>query len=129
MPIYGYRCEQCGHEVEVLQSMSAEPLRVCPNCMGPLRKMVYPAGIIFKGSGYYTTDYKSPGSASRHGDSDAAASASGSSDGGSETAAKGASGSESKGESKSEPKSASKSESKPAKDAAKPSSSAKQAAN
>src|ERR1700736_3777828 len=132
MPIYGYRCEQCGHEVEVLQSMSAEPLRVCPVCMGPLRKMIYPVGIVFKGSGYYTTDYKSPGSASRHGDSDAAASASGSSDGGSETAAKSSSGSESKsgtgGESKGESKSESKSESKPAKEAAKPSSSAKPAA-
>src|SRR5207248_427316 len=58
MPIYGYRCEQCGHEVEVLQGMSEAPLRICPSCMGPLRKMVYPAGIIFKGSGYYTTDYK-----------------------------------------------------------------------
>src|ERR1700738_5097003 len=102
MPIYGYRCEQCGHEVELLQSMSDEPLRVCPNCMGPLRKMIYPVGIVFKGSGYYTTDYKSAGSPSRHGDSDAAASAAGSSssDGGSETAAKSGSSSESKGESK-----------------------------
>ena len=58
MPIYGYRCEQCGHELEVLQSMSDPPLKVCSNCMGPLRKMIYPAGFIFKGSGYYTTDYK-----------------------------------------------------------------------
>src|SRR3982074_145744 len=117
MPIYGYRCEQCGHEVELLQSMSDEPLRVCPNCMGPLRKMIYPVGIVFKGSGYYTTDYKSAGTPSRHGDSHAAASAPGSSDGGSETGAKSASTSESKGESSSE----SKSESKPAKEAAKPS--------
>ena len=122
MPIYGYRCEQCGHEVEVLQSMSDEPLRVCSNCMGPLRKMIYPAGIIFKGSGYYTTDYKSPGSASRHGDSDAAAAASSSSssasDGGSESSAKadskGEAKSESKSDSKSESKSGSKTESKPA---------------
>ena len=124
MPIYGYRCEQCGHELEVLQSMSAEPLRVCSVCMGPLRKMIYPAGIIFKGSGYYTTDYKSPGSASRHGDSDAAASSSSSSsssDGGSETAAKSGSATESKGESKGE----SKSESKSAKEAAKTSPAAK----
>lgn len=136
MPIYGYRCEQCGHEVEVLQSMSDEPLRVCPNCMGPLRKMIYPVGIVFKGSGYYTTDYKSPGSASRHGDSDAAASAGGSSDGGSETAAKSGAGSESKGDSKAESKSESMSASgsesrsdKPVKEAAKTSSSAKPAAN
>ena len=126
MPIYGYRCEQCGHEVEVLQSMSEEPLRVCPNCMGPLRKMIYPVGIVFKGSGYYTTDYKSPGSASRHGDSDAAASASGSSDGGSETAAKSASTTDSKSESKSDSKSESKA--KP-KEATKPSPSTKSAAD
>jgi putative FmdB family regulatory protein len=124
MPIYGYRCEQCGHEVELLQSMSDEPLRVCPNCMGPLRKMIYPVGIVFKGSGYYTTDYKSPGSASRHGDSDAAASATASSDGGAEPAAKGGSGGENKSESKSE----SKPDSKSAKEASKPSSPTKPAA-
>jgi putative FmdB family regulatory protein len=106
MPIYGYRCEQCGHELEVLQSMSDAPLKVCPNCMGPLHKMVYPAGIIFKGSGYYTTDYKAAGSASRHGDSDAAASSKGSGEGASETAAKSAG--------DSAPKDGSKSESKPA---------------
>jgi putative FmdB family regulatory protein len=126
MPIYGYRCEQCGHEVEVLQAMSDEPLRVCPNCMGPLRKMVYPAGIIFKGSGYYTTDYKAAGSASRHGDSDAAASSSSSGDGGSETAAKSASTTDSKSESKSDSKSESKA--KP-KEATKPSPSTKSAAD
>jgi putative FmdB family regulatory protein len=124
MPIYGYRCEQCGHELEVLQSMKDEPLRICPNCMGPLRKMIYPAGIIFKGSGYYTTDYKSAGSPSRHGDSDAAASATAASGSGSDTTAKSASSGESKGESKSE----SKSESKPGKEASKPSSPAKPAA-
>src|ERR1700694_1311493 len=104
MPIYGYRCEQCGHELEVLQSMKDDPLRVCPNCMGPLRKMIYPVGIVFKGSGYYTTDYKSPGSASRPGGQDAAASATAASDGGSEPAAKSSSGGENKSESKSESK-------------------------
>jgi predicted nucleic acid-binding Zn ribbon protein len=104
--------------------MSDEPLRVCPNCMGPLRKMIYPVGIVFKGSGYYTTDYKSPGSASRHGDSDAAASATASSDGGAEPAAKGGSGGENKSESKSE----SKPDSKSVKEASKPSSSTKPAA-
>jgi putative FmdB family regulatory protein len=126
MPIYGYRCEQCGHELEVLQSMSEEPLKVCPNCMGPLYKMVYPAGIIFKGSGYYTTEYKAAGSPSRHGDSDAAAKGSGARDGAaSETAAKSSSEPDSKGASKSE----SKAESKPAKEAPKPSSAAKPAAD
>lgn len=59
MPIYGYKCQQCGHELEIFQSMSAEPLRTCPDCMGPLRKMMYPVGVQFKGSGFYSTDYKS----------------------------------------------------------------------
>ena len=58
MPIYGYRCTQCGHELEILQSISDAPLRECPVCMGPLQKMLYPVGVIYKGSGFYTTDYK-----------------------------------------------------------------------
>jgi putative FmdB family regulatory protein len=65
MPIYGYRCSQCGHELEVFQSMSAEPLRVCPECGGALSKMLYPVGIQFKGSGFYSTDYKNGGSSSK----------------------------------------------------------------
>jgi putative FmdB family regulatory protein len=58
MPIYGYRCSSCGHEIEVLQKMSDPPLKECPNCGGELRKKLYPAGVIFKGSGFYSTDYK-----------------------------------------------------------------------
>ena len=58
MPIYGYRCTECGHELEVLQSMSAEPLKVCSECGGALRKRLYPVGVQFKGSGFYTTDYR-----------------------------------------------------------------------
>ena len=61
MPIYGYQCSQCGHELEVLQSVKDEPLRVCPECMGPLRKQLFPVGVIFKGSGFYSTDYKAKG--------------------------------------------------------------------
>ena len=109
MPIYGYRCEQCGHELEVLQSMSEAPLKVCPNCMGPLYKMVYPAGIIFKGSGYYTTDYKS----SKGSDSDSAPS-NGSGTGSEKTSEKASEKtSEKPGESK--PAAESKAESKPSK--------------
>ncbi|HKA10755.1 MAG TPA: FmdB family zinc ribbon protein [Candidatus Dormibacteraeota bacterium] len=68
MPIYGYRCTQCGHELEVFQSMSDQPLRVCPECSGALRKLLYPVGVHFKGSGFYTTDYKSgAGSGSKNG--------------------------------------------------------------
>ena len=65
MPIYGYRCSQCGHEMEVRQSMSDEPLRVCPECSGALRKLLYPVGVQFKGSGFYTTDYRNGGSEKR----------------------------------------------------------------
>ena len=85
MPIYGYKCDQCGHQLEVLQSLSAEPLRICPECGGPLRKLLYPAGIVFKGSGFYSTDYKrsssgspaSKGSGGSGGDSGAGGSDSG----------------------------------------------------
>lgn len=61
MPTYGYRCSNCGHQFEIQQRMSDEPLKVCPKCQGKLTKMVYPAGVRFKGSGFYTTDYKGTG--------------------------------------------------------------------
>ena len=60
MPIYGYRCSSCGHEFEIQQRMSDAPLQACPKCQGKLTKMLYPTGVIFKGSGFYTTDYKAP---------------------------------------------------------------------
>jgi len=59
MPTYGYRCRSCGNEFEILQKISDPPLKTCPKCAGKLDKMVYAAGIIYKGSGYYNTDYKS----------------------------------------------------------------------
>jgi putative FmdB family regulatory protein len=65
MPIYGYRCEECGHELEVFQSMSDSPLKVCPRCGGVLRKLLYPVGVQFKGSGFYTTDYRNGRSAGK----------------------------------------------------------------
>jgi putative FmdB family regulatory protein len=73
MPIYGYRCTECGHELEVLQSMSAEPLKVCAECGGALRKLLYPVGVQFKGSGFYTTDYRNGGAKSKS-DSDSGSS-------------------------------------------------------
>jgi putative FmdB family regulatory protein len=79
MPTYGYRCSQCGHELEVFQSMSAEPLRVCPECSGSLRKMLYPVGVQFKGSGFYTTDYKNGGGSKSKAGATSEASGSGSS--------------------------------------------------
>ncbi len=94
MPIYGYRCSSCGHEFEIQQRMSDEPLKVCPKCQGKLAKMLYPAGVIFKGSGFYSTDYKGSSKPSGNGSS---------SDGKTETKTEGKT--ESKPETKSESKS------------------------
>ena len=81
MPIYGYRCTECGHELEVLQSMSAEPLKVCAECGGALRKLLYPVGVQFKGSGFYTTDYRNGGSGKSKSDSGGSSSSSSDSNG------------------------------------------------
>jgi putative FmdB family regulatory protein len=62
VPTYGYRCTKCGHQFEVFQRMSDEPIQTCPNCEGKVTKMLYPTGVVFKGSGYYSTDYKGSGS-------------------------------------------------------------------
>jgi putative FmdB family regulatory protein len=112
MPTYGYRCGSCGHEFEIRQKITDEPLKVCPVCQGKLSKMVYPAGVIFTGSGYYTTDYKS---SSGKGDGEGAASSNGagsSSESGSDSKSKTETKSESRSESKSESKSVTKPESK-----------------
>jgi len=61
MPTYEYRCEGCGHEVEYFQSMSEGAKKKCPKC-GKLRlkrKISAGAGIVFKGGGFYQTDYRS----------------------------------------------------------------------
>ena len=60
MPTYDYQCKECGHAFEEYQSMNAERLLVCPNCGKPALKrlMGSGAGMLFKGSGYYQTDYK-----------------------------------------------------------------------
>jgi len=58
MPTYEYACTRCGQHVEVFQRLSEEPLTTCGACGGPLRKVFHPAGIVFKGSGFYATDEK-----------------------------------------------------------------------
>ncbi|TKJ41715.1 FmdB family transcriptional regulator [candidate division LCP-89 bacterium B3_LCP] len=59
MPTYEYRCNDCGFEFEEFQSMVAEPLHVCPRCRGDVRRLISGGGgLIFKGSGFYETDYK-----------------------------------------------------------------------
>jgi putative FmdB family regulatory protein len=59
VPTYGYRCQLCGHEYDVWQRMSDEPGAVCPSCGGEGRRLFFPAGIVFKGSGFYKTDSRS----------------------------------------------------------------------
>lgn len=60
MPTYEYECEKCGHRFEVFQSMKDEPVKRCPKCKGKVRRLISAgAGIVFKGSGFYQTDYRS----------------------------------------------------------------------
>lgn len=99
MPTYEYVCNACGHEFEEFQSMSAKHLKKCPECgKNKLRRLIGTgAGIIFKGSGFYETDYRSDGySKDKKADS------------------------EKKSEKKAENKSETKSESKPKADSSKP---------
>ena len=61
MPVYTYRCGACGEQFERHQFFHDEPLKICPSCRKKaLRKVITPSKIIFKGSGFYSTDNKSP---------------------------------------------------------------------
>jgi putative FmdB family regulatory protein len=57
VPTYEYTCRDCGHTFEIVQSMWDEPLTMCPECGGSLRKVFAPPAIAFKGSGFYATDH------------------------------------------------------------------------
>lgn len=82
MPLYEYQCTRCGRRVEKIQSFSAEPLRVCEECGGPLEKLISAPAIQFKGSGWYVTDYSKKSSApASNGKSSSAESGSGGSNG------------------------------------------------
>jgi len=60
MPTYDYRCKNCGYQFEAFQKMSEEPLRDCPVCNGTIQRLISAGnGFIFKGSGFYITDYRS----------------------------------------------------------------------
>jgi len=63
MPTYDYRCNDCGHEFEEFQSIKADALKTCPKCQKEtLERLIGPgAALIFKGSGFYLTDYRSEG--------------------------------------------------------------------
>ena len=56
MPTYEYQCKTCGHQFEQMQRFSDPPLTECPKCSGQIRRVIFPAGVIFKGSGWYITD-------------------------------------------------------------------------
>lgn len=71
MPIYVYRCQDCGANLERRQGFQDAPLTECATCGGELRRVLQPVGVIFRGSGFYTTDYPS---SSRGGDGDGATS-------------------------------------------------------
>lgn len=60
MPIYEYKCEN-GHVFDVMQKLSEDPLTSCVECGAPVRKVLQPVGISFKGSGFYSTDYGKKG--------------------------------------------------------------------
>ena len=106
MPTYEYECTVCGQHIEVFQRFSEDPLTICGVCGGKLRKVFHPAGIVFKGSGFYATDSRakaSSGAASTK-DSDGGSSSSGatssdssSDSGGGSTSKKADGGSSSKG--------------------------------
>jgi putative FmdB family regulatory protein len=79
MPTYEYECTVCGQHIEVFQRFSEDPLTTCGVCGGKLRKVFHPAGIVFKGSGFYATDSraKAPSGAASTKDSDGGSSSSG----------------------------------------------------
>jgi putative FmdB family regulatory protein len=67
MPTYEYLCQDCSHRFEVWQKMIEEPLTICSECGGHIRRVYYPAGIVFKGSGFYKTDHRPDSSTGSNG--------------------------------------------------------------
>jgi len=62
MPTYEYECQKCGHAFEVFQSIKDAPKKTCPECRGRVKRLLGTgAGLLFKGSGFYITDYRKPG--------------------------------------------------------------------
>ncbi len=59
MPTYDYKCKDCGHQFEEFQKIDVKPLEICPVCNGKVQRLITGGtGLIFKGSGFYITDYK-----------------------------------------------------------------------
>lgn len=60
MPTYEYECSGCGHAFERFQGINEDPIRVCPECGGKVRRLISSGGgLVFKGPGFYATDYRS----------------------------------------------------------------------
>lgn len=60
MPTYEYECKRCGHHFERFQSITARPVKTCPKCGGEVSRLISAgSGVLFKGSGFYETDYRS----------------------------------------------------------------------
>lgn len=73
MPTYEYRCLECGAEFEHFQKMTDQPLKTCPECAGEVQRLISRGGgVLFKGPGFYATDYRS-GSSGSESTGDAAA--------------------------------------------------------
>ena len=71
MPTYAYRCQNCGSEFEKVQKFSDAPVKKCPVCgKGPVRRQFQATAIVFKGSGWYATDHRSPSGAGNSGGHD-----------------------------------------------------------
>ncbi len=63
MPTYEYACKTCGNRFEAWQRITDDPLTECPKCHGEVRRVLFPAGIVFKGSGFYSTESRNSSSA------------------------------------------------------------------
>ena len=62
MPTYEYLCRECSHRFETWQKMTDDSLTTCPECGGNIRRVLFPASVVFKGSGFYKTDHNGSGS-------------------------------------------------------------------
>jgi putative FmdB family regulatory protein len=60
VPIYEYECESCDERFELMQKFSDKPVKKCPKCGGAVHKVLSPPALLFKGSGWYVTDYANP---------------------------------------------------------------------
>lgn len=60
MPTYGYQCTECKYEFSAFQSMKDDPIAVCPQCSGKVKRLLYPVGVVFKGTGWYINDSRAP---------------------------------------------------------------------